>query len=91
MLTIDYSNKRFWGLSKEILNFTTIKNFVNQDECPEGFKAIPKDDVVPPFGENKNLNVCTKCDWRKQCQANASVPCMSYARKDGVGVVFQKV
>lgn len=90
-MTIDYSNKRFWGLSKAVLNATTLKGFVNQEQAPQGYKAVPKDDVVDSLGFNSNINVCSKCDWRKECQKNASVPCMSYARIDGVGVVFQKV
>ncbi len=90
-LTIDWSNKRFWGLSKEVLNFTTLKGYVDQKECPDGFKAVPKDDVVDPLGMNSNANVCTLCDWRKECQKNASVPCMATSRKDGVGVVFKKI
>jgi hypothetical protein len=90
-MTIDLSNKRFWGLSSVVLNATTLKGYVNQEECPEGYKAVPKDDVVPIFGDNSNANVCMKCDWRKQCIENASVPCMSISRKDGVGVVFKKV
>ena len=90
-MTIDFSNKRFWGLSKAVLNATTLKGFVNQEETPEGYKAVPKDDVVDSLGINASVNVCTRCDWRKQCQTNASVPCMAQSRKDGVGVVFKKI
>ena len=90
-MTIDLSNKRFWGLSSVVLNATTLKGYVSQEECPEGYKAVPKDDVVSICGDNSNANVCMKCDWRKQCIENASVPCMSISRKDGVGVVFKKV
>jgi hypothetical protein len=89
-MTIDYSNKRFWGLSKVVLNATTLKGYVSQEETPGGYKAVPKDDVVDPLGMNANANVCTKCDLRKECQVK-SLNCMSYNRKDGVGVVFQKV
>jgi hypothetical protein len=89
-MTIDWTNKRFWGLSKKVLNATTLKRYVSQDESPEGFKAVPKDDVVDPRGIN-NVNICSKCDWRKECQKNASVPCMATSRKDGVGVVFKKI
>lgn len=89
-MNIDWTNKRFWGLSKVVLNATTLKNFVSQEETPEGYKAVPKDDVVDPLGMNANMNVCSKCDWRKVCQVAPTVSCMSYSRKDGVGVVFKK-
>ncbi len=89
-MTIDWTNKRFWGLSRTVLNATTLKGYVSQDETPEGYKAIPKDDVVDPLGDNRNANVCTRCDLRKQCQVK-SLNCMSYNREDGVGVVFKKI
>ena len=89
-MTIDFTNKRFWGLSKVVLNATTLKNFVSQSETPKGYKAVPKDDVVDPLGNMSNANVCTRCDLRKQCQIN-SLNCMSYNRTDGVGVVFKKL
>lgn len=60
------------------------QHLIDQKETPEGYKAIPKDTL------NTTDNICNHCDWRKECQKNASVSCMSYSRKDGIGVLFKK-
>jgi len=65
---------------------------VNKNEAPAGFYATEK----PPFSKVQQ-SICRICDWREQCcnpSTDFSLPqhkCMSYARKDGVGVIFKKV
>ena len=67
-------------------------NSVNKKEAPTGFYAAKK----PSFSEIKQ-SICRACDWQKQCcdpLTDFSLPqhkCMSYARFDGVGVIFKKV
>lgn len=61
---------------------------IDKTEAPNGFYAFPKDFVETP-------NVCNICDAKQLCQENKddwclNNRCMSYSRKDGVGVVFKK-
>ena len=64
---------------------------LNEKEAPAGFYAEKK----PAFSE-VNQSICRACDWREHCcdpSTNFNLPhhkCMSYARRDGVGVIFKK-
>jgi hypothetical protein len=97
-MTIDYSNQRFFGISKVMLS--TLSHLVDKKEAPEGYYPVPKDDVQPnsfsvtSSSRQKQDNICNYCEWRKECCAlvkdSKYVSCMSYNRKDGIGVVFKK-
>lgn len=60
--------------------------------APDGYTAVPKSDAKPRDGSN----ICRACDWRPTCQmsdtdfSRAENRCMSWAREDGVGVVFKR-
>lgn len=58
---------------------------IDSSNAPEGYYPAPKDSV-----RKGNVNICTECDWRKDCAARVC-SCMSYERNDGVSVVFKKV
>lgn len=83
-------------MSQLRLNITLL----DKNEAPKGFYAIPKDFVETP-------NVCNSCDAKNLCQVNKDDWCLhnrcmsyeitafkdgkTYARKDGVSVVFKKL
>ena len=69
-----------------LITVTGQYTLIDQKETPNGYKAIPKDSIDTSYG-----NICNHCEWRKECQKNASVSCMSYNRKDGIGVLFKKI
>lgn len=62
------------------------KPLVDVNDAPKGFHPVSINTVLAP---NSNENKCNHCDWRKNCSATIC-SCMSYKRKDGVGVVFKK-
>lgn len=65
---------------------------IEKGDAPEGYIAIPKSAIQSehdPF--NFNQNYCNFCDHRKPCIDGVIHPCMSYARKDGISVLFKKV
>jgi hypothetical protein len=60
-------------------------------EAPDGFHAVPKAGI----NRVEKDNICRYCDARDLCQQDKDSwcrgnPCMGYARRDGVGVVFKK-
>ena len=62
-------------------------NKVSIIEAPEGFINLEKKYVETP-------NVCNSCDARKLCVENKdnwclNNSCMSFKRKDGIGVIFK--
>ena len=67
-------------------------NELNKNEAPAGFYATPK-----PSFTDVGQSICRVCDWRIQCcdpLTDFSLPqhkCMSYARRDRVGVIFKRV
>jgi hypothetical protein len=56
---------------------------VDSDDAPEGYIAVPKSSI-----QNHGKNLCESCDWREICSATIC-SCMSYGRKDAIGVVFK--
>lgn len=61
---------------------------LDASDAPQGYVAVPKDVVQPP-SNNSYPNICRECDWRSECNAR-QFSCMSYARKDKIGVVFKR-
>ena len=61
---------------------------IDKNDAPDGYEPIPKNAVVRE-GSNRNVNICRSCDWRPDCDGN-KYSCMSYKRKDGIGIVFKK-
>lgn len=64
---------------------------INKLEAPAGFYATEK-----PSFESVGESICRHCDWRSDC-CNPSTDfklknhkCMSYARADGIGVIFKR-
>lgn len=76
---------------------------VDKNEAPDGFYAVRKPESVHGI----TPNICTFCDWRKQCndkETDFSLSkhrCMAYAvvtrtgkeirRQDGCSVIFKKI
>jgi hypothetical protein len=65
-------------------SITGVCIYLDKTEAPKGYYAVEKDSI------KSNENVCHFCEWRKDCNANVC-SCMSYNRKDGVGVFFKKL
>lgn len=66
-------------------------NFVNPSEAPKGYYAVSKKSFYDLVGIKPRVtNICTECDWRKDCSASVC-SCMSYNRKDKMSVVFKKL
>lgn len=55
------------------------------NDAPPGFVPVLKSAVTTA----RLGNICRACDWRPECDAS-KFRCMSYARADGCGVVFQR-
>ena len=71
-------------------------NSRTDNQVPDGFTTILKDELPGRAGSQRNENVCNWCDARKLCQENKDgwcqkYTCMSYARSDGRGVVFKRL
>ena len=71
------NNKPLWKFKN-----LTNKEYVDEAEAPEGYYAVPKSSI------KSNENVCNHCDWRSDCNKKVC-SCMSYDRKDEVGVIFK--
>lgn len=65
-------------------------HMIHTEDAPPGYHPVTKDSVRASGGlsPNRNQNICTQCDWRKDCCGEYS--CMSYKRVDGVSVVFKR-
>ena len=66
------------------------------NQIPDGFTTLSKDDLPGRSGAQRNENVCNWCDARKLCQENKDnwcdkYTCMGYARNDGRSVVFKRL
>ena len=71
-------------------------NSRTDNQIPDGFTTMLKDELPGRAGSQRNENVCNWCDARKLCQENKDgwcqeYTCMSYARSDGRGVVFKRL
>lgn len=58
---------------------------IDQGNVPPGMMAIRKDSLTT------HDNICNHCDYRRGgCQDDGPslIRCMSYARPDGIGVLF---
>lgn len=69
------------------------RRLVDENEAPEGFRAISKDYFKDSEGRCQNF--CQICDFRPQCKLTTSTPCMSGenvngGRKDKCSVIFKK-
>ena len=88
--TVDESKYR----SVPRLTMKCREHAIIKTDAPEGFYPVSKDTIVEGNG-----NVCNFCEWRKQCNAFSSLSekekaqgsCMSYSRKDGIGVIFKNI
>jgi len=95
-------------MEKQLNLFDTVKEATNpacfldavssrtDNQIPDGFTILSKDNLPGRFGAQRNENVCNWCDARKQCQENKDnwcdrYTCMGYARKDGHSVVFKRL
>ncbi len=83
----------------------TQSKTLDPNEAPTGFYAVLKSDFTNPTGDYPNI--CTHCDWRKQCcdpktDLHLSAHrCMSapsvtangdtVERNDGCSVVFKRI
>jgi hypothetical protein len=87
-LSIDYSNKRFWYIPRPTV--LGLETMTDKKDAPDGYRPVPKDSLVCDSRGNVSGNICNHCDWRKDCDAK-KFSCMSYNRKDGIGVFFKKI
>lgn len=70
-----------------------MKAYLNINEAPKGFiaeKTLPNGFIMA--FPKAIVNKCNLCDYRSECirLGKDAFSCMSYARKDGTGVVFKK-
>ncbi|USD35637.1 MULTISPECIES: hypothetical protein [Vibrio] len=84
---------------------TAQSKTIDANEAPTGFYAVLKSELTNPTGDYPNI--CTHCDWRKQCcdpktDLRLNIHrCMSdplitesgdkVERNDGCSVVFKRI
>lgn len=78
-----------WNIFRmsESTDRATARPYVDENEAPEGYKAVPKSATN---GSIQGYNICRDCDYRPTCQTISVNNCADYARKDNVSVVFKR-